>query len=198
LKDALGTAGNLSDVIPLFSSVSFLFWNSDARSVVKISPLRFAAFSVVNFAILLGLWFLYTCSFNVSELLAGAGAAALATIGTAVVQEQDFARFSPDLKWFRYFLPLPWTVLKDTVLVFRATVKYGSSGKSDGYLIAVDFNAGGEDPKSAARRAMATTLTNIAPNSIVVGIDRENNKVLLHLRWPADVPQVLRQLGAPE
>jgi len=165
---------------------------------VSISPFRFAAFAVVNFVVMLGLWFLYTASLTLSELPAGAGAAVLATIGMAVVQGQNFARFAPDPRWFRYALPLPWSVLKDTAIVFRAAAKYALKRKSDGYLIAIPFTAGGDDPKSSARRAMAIALTTVAPNSIVIGIDRKTNTALLHLLSPAPLPDPLRQLGERE
>jgi multisubunit Na+/H+ antiporter MnhE subunit len=164
---------------------------------VKVSRSRFAAFAALNFVVMMGLWVVYTFSVKPSELLTGAAAAVLATIGMAVVKGQDFARFSPEVKWLLYFVPLPWTVLKDTAVVFRAAVKYALKRKSDGYLMAVKFDAGGEDPKSSARRALATTLTNIAPNSVLIGIDRKNNVALVHLLSPANVPEPLRQLGVP-
>lgn len=167
-------------------------------AVVNIPVVRFVAFAIVNYVIMLGLWFLYTASLTFSELLAGAAAAVLATIGMAVVQEQNFARFSPEAKWLLYLLPLPWSVLKDTAIVFAAAAKYALYRKSDGYLIRVPFDAGGEDAKSSARRAMAIALTTIAPNSILIGIDREANAALVHLLSPAAVPDPLRQLGGRE
>ena len=153
-------------------------------------------FAAVNFAFLMGLWVLYTSKFTIGELATGAAASLLATWGAAVVQEHHFAAFAPRPKWMVYFLLMPWFVLRDTAVVFRAALKYATHRKSDGYLVQSEFHAGGDDAHSTARRALAATLTTIAPNSVVVGIDGEHDVVLLHLLAPDDVPWVTRQMGA--
>lgn len=144
---------------------------------------------------MMGLWVLYTSSAHVWELVAGGAAAVLATIATAIVEEQRFAQFAPDARWLIYFFMLPWFVLRDTALVYRAAMKYALKQKSDGYLIALDFDSGGDDARSSARRSLVTTLTTVPPNSVVIGIDRTNNKILLHMLAPDDVPWFVKQLG---
>lgn len=143
-----------------------------------------------------GFWILFTWSAEASELLAGVCAGAIATVAVVVVKDQDFARFSPKPQWWLYFLLLPWEVLKDTVIVFRASLQYAFKGKSEGYLVAADFDAGGDDHRSSARRALATTLTTIPPNTVVLGIDKKANKALVHMIWPVEIPRVIRELGA--
>jgi multisubunit Na+/H+ antiporter MnhE subunit len=186
------TAGNLPVASGLFYSSVPLF----VPDRMRVAPLKLALFAAVYFVSMMGLWVLYTSTVRFWELIFGGGAAILATIAAAVVEEQRFAQFAPDPKWLLYFITLPWSVLRDTALVYRAAVKYALNQKSDGYLISVDFESGGDDARSSARRALATALATIPPNSIVVGIDRKQNKVLLHMLTPDDIPSTLTRLGA--
>lgn len=163
---------------------------------MKAALAKLALYAVLYFISMMGLWVLYTSTVSLWELVIGAAAAVLATIATATVEEQRFARFAPDPKWLLYFFSLPWFVLRDTALVFRAAFKYALKQKSDGYLVSVDFDPGGEDARSTARRALVTALSTIPPNSIVVGIDRKNKKILLHMLAPDDVPWITTRLGA--
>ncbi len=162
----------------------------------KVSHSKVAAHLVIHLSVMMGLWVLYTSTVKVGELLVGAGAAALATYGTAIVQEQRFAQFAPKPEWLLYFALMPWYTIRDTAVVFRAAFKYILKQKSDGYLMAVDFDSGGDDPRSSARRTLEVALTTIPPNSIVVGIDRRARKMLLHMVAPADTSWVTRRLGA--
>jgi multisubunit Na+/H+ antiporter MnhE subunit len=159
---------------------------------------RFALFWIVTFGLLLGLWFLYTDSLNVPELLVGAGAAVLASTGAAVVEGQRFAQFSPKPQWLLLFLTEPWYALTDSAAILWALMKRIAGRKSDAQFKVVRLDAGGDDNESAARRALAIALTTIPPNSIVIGIDRRRNLMLIHQVLPTGTPWVTRQVGAHE
>lgn len=157
---------------------------------------KFALFWIINWAVLLGLWFLYTSTPKVSELLVGAGAAALAATGSAVVQGQGFAQFAPRPKWLLLFLTEPWYVLSGTAAIFWAMLKRIAGKPSEARFKAFPFDAGGDDHASGARRALAIALTTVPPNFIVVGIDREHNFMLVHQVSPSGAPWVSKQVGA--
>ncbi len=165
---------------------------------MKVSPYKLVAFFIVHWIVMMGLWVLYTSTAKFYELLVGAGAAVLAVIGTAVVQEKQFAKFAPRPKWLLYIAFMPWYAIKDTLIVFLAAFKYAARKKSDGYLLAVNFEAGGDDARSSARRALEIALTTIPPNSIVIGIDRKGLKMLMHMLRPSPMTWVTRELGASE
>src|SRR5512132_3878683 len=65
-------------------------------------------FWLTEFAVLLGLWFLFVSTFKRNELLVGVVAAALGATGAMVVEAQRFAQFRPRLKWLLFFLVEPW------------------------------------------------------------------------------------------
>jgi hypothetical protein len=60
----------------------------------------------------------------------------------------------------------------------------------------VPFDSGGDDPESAARRALAIMYTTIPPNFVVVGIDRKKNLMLVHQVSPTPTPLIAKRLGA--
>jgi multisubunit Na+/H+ antiporter MnhE subunit len=161
-------------------------------------PLKPVLSWLITFGLLLGLWFLYTCTLNPSELLVGAGASALASTGVAVVEGRRFAQFSPRPQWFRLFLRMPAEVIRDTGLIWRAGVSALLGHMPEPQMQAIPFEAGGEDQRDSARRALATLLVTIPPNTIVVGIDRHENLALVHFLLPSRVPEVLKSLGANE
>jgi multisubunit Na+/H+ antiporter MnhE subunit len=157
---------------------------------------KFALFWMLNWAVLLGLWFLYTDTPKISELLVGAAAAALAATGSAVVQGHGFAQFAPRPKWLLLLLTEPWYVLTGSAAILWALVKHLAGCASDARFVTFPFDAGGDDHASAARRALAIALTTVPPNFIVVGIDREHNFMLVHQVSPSGAPWVSKQVGA--
>ncbi len=165
----------------------------------SVSVFTLAIFAVVNFAVLLGLWFLYTATPKLSELLVGVAAALIATVATAVVQGQNFARFRPKVKWLLLFLLEPWYVLTGSWDIFIALIKHILGRQSEAQLKAVRFDAGSaENSNDAARRALAIALTTIPPNFIVIGIDTKGNLMLIHQVSPSATPFVAKQVGAKE
>jgi multisubunit Na+/H+ antiporter MnhE subunit len=163
---------------------------------VPALPLKLVLFWIITFGLLLGLWFLYTATLSLSELLVGAGAAALAATGTAVVEGQRFAQFSPRLSWLRLFVRMPVEITRDTGIVWLSGIAALFGSKPGPQMQAFDFEAGGDnEQRSAARRALAIVLVTIPPNTIVVGIDRRQDKALVHFLVPAPVPAALQRLG---
>ena len=64
---------------------------------------------------------------------------------------------------------------RDLVLLARAQV-----AREPGRIVEVPFAATGEDPRSAARRAVAVAAGSLAPNSIVIEIDAERGVLVRH------------------
>jgi hypothetical protein len=64
---------------------------------------------------------------------------------------------------------------RDLVLLIRAL-----AAREPGRVVEVPFAATGEDPRSAARRALAVAGGSLAPNSIVIEIDAERGVLVRH------------------
>jgi multisubunit Na+/H+ antiporter MnhE subunit len=140
-------------------------------------------------------WMVLTDSVHIVELLAGAVIAALAATAAEVVRRSRLARqaLRP-----RYALGV-WRVLLRAIpdvgrLTRAAFAQTLQRRPVRGELVAVPFPHTADDPDSAARRAIAVGLGSIAPNSIIVGVDREAGVLLVHQLEPTRNPDDLDPL----
>lgn len=151
----------------------------------------------VTWLLLLLMWFLFVAEFSLPELFAGMAAAFVATVGTAVLQATAVIRLRPMLRFVLVAWRLPWHIVTGTGLILRGLAQQLFTRDGAPSLTrAVPFDVGGDDPRSAARRALAITYTTVTPNSIVIDIVREQGLLVFHQIIPADIYPITRQLGA--
>ena len=160
--------------------------------------IRAALISGAEFFLLLGLWMIFVSMPKLDELLVGIGAALIAAFADGVVKAKRFATFYPHLKSMALVFWEPWYALDGTAAIFAALAKHLMGKKSEAQLRAVPFNSGGDDPESAARRALAIMYTTIPPNFVVVGIDRDKDLMLVHQVSPTPTPLIAKRLGAKQ
>ena len=75
---------------------------------------------LVWWVLMMSFWVMLDDSISTDELLAGAGAAALAALLAEVVTYQAATRFRMRIEWLVPALSLPGQVVRDTVIVYRA------------------------------------------------------------------------------
>ncbi len=144
-----------------------------------------------------GLWLIFVSNTNTWELLVGAAAAGLATLGLAVFRRLGLVKFSPSLRQIAEAWRLPWYALSDTWKLLQAIGKQlFSKAGAPGSLVAVPFEVGQDEPASAGRRALAVLYTTMTPNSVVLGVIQEQQLLLYHQLIPGDLPQTTQNLGA--
>ena len=145
-------------------------------------------------------WILFTGTFALHELLIGIVGTLLTTTGLLVVNLQYEARFSPSLLDLITLWRIPWYLLSGTWEIVMVATKdlLGIKPAKSLFRIA-SFDAGDErDPRATARRVLAVTYTTIAPNFIIVGINRSNGTLLFHQIERSSVPKMTQDLGAME
>ena len=162
---------------------------------VQSRVLNAIAFSTLEFVFLVGLWMLFVSQLQRAELAAGVGAALLGAVGDGIVKSKRLAQFRPKMKWLALFALEPWYALTGSAAILRALARQLLGRKSEAQFRVVPFRGGGDDSESAARRALAITLTTVTPSLIVVGIDRRRNFMLLHEIAPAGPPLVAKKVG---
>jgi multisubunit Na+/H+ antiporter MnhE subunit len=150
----------------------------------------------LEFLLLLVVWMLFVSQLQRAEFVAGVGAALLGAVGDGVVKAKRLAKFRPRARWLALFALEPWYVLSGSAAILWALARRVAGKKSEAQFRVVPFRGGGDDAESAARRALAITLTTVPPNFIVVGIDRQRNFMLVHQVSPTSTPLVTRQTGA--
>jgi multicomponent Na+:H+ antiporter subunit E len=156
--------------------------------------LRFAA---VESAVLVACWTIFLGSFAGAEAIVGGIAVVIGTAVSTAAYAVGVARFRPKLTWLAEIWRVPGYVLADTVTIATAFFsRHLFRRRSRSRMIAVPFDPGGSTGRSEARRALAIALTTMAPNSIVLDIDRDERLMLLHQVSPAGVSRLTSALGA--
>ena len=137
--------------------------------------LLFAA--VVWWLVLCGLWLLYVGSTTKEVLVAGGIAAALALASGLALRRLGLLRYGLDARWLARTVALPWYLLRDFALIALALLR----GRPEGAWRTVEFPVGGDDPRSAGRRALVGVLGTISPNAYPVDFDRDRSLLLMHV-----------------
>jgi hypothetical protein len=131
--------------------------------------------------VLIGLWMILVDTFQASQVVAGATAAAIGATAATAVERIGRLRFSPDPHWARSLAGRPAAVVRDTVLLAGHLWAAGVRGRDrPGVFVALAFPVGGNRPRDRARRAWAKAVGSIAPNTIVVGFDPDEHSALVH------------------
>jgi hypothetical protein len=133
--------------------------------------------------LLAALYLLLADTVVVPELAVAAVAAAIGATGAVLVRRQQPVRMRPRWRWLRgAWRPLVG-MAADVVPLARALGRRGG-----GRYVEVPFGAVGDGPEDAAYRALTEALGSLAPNTIVVAIDRERGVLIAHQLVPARDP----------
>jgi hypothetical protein len=153
-------------------------------------PHERVAFWLAWFLAGLGLWMLLVFKTELAEVVAGAVGAALAATGAELVRSRGYAPFGPKLGWWRGLARLPGEVIADTWLMARLLARHFLKGEPiEGRFRIVHFeDAGGDDPRSAARRALAKWFSSVSPNTYVLGFDERRDIAVVHQLVPTEHP----------
>jgi hypothetical protein len=141
---------------------------------------------MLRFAVLwwlaLGGWWLILVGTNAGlEEIAAGCATTLGTLLAYGLRRQGLtsSRFEP--AWIVKSLRFPWNVVRELGIVFWALGLHLARVRPvrSAYR-AFPFPAGGADPTSRGRRALAATFDAVSPNTFPVDIDTERGVVLRH------------------
>jgi multisubunit Na+/H+ antiporter MnhE subunit len=150
----------------------------------KSLPARVArnlAIVLATWIALAAVWMLLVDNESLPELLTGAGAVCIATVGSELVRHQRVAQIRVRPIWLlRLWRPLarvPLDVGIVTVELFRQLFE---RKRERGTLRAMRFRADGKNPTDNARRALAELAGSMAPNTIVIGVDMRRKLILVH------------------
>jgi multisubunit Na+/H+ antiporter MnhE subunit len=119
---------------------------------------------------MMSFWVMLDDSINTDELLAGAGAAALAAI-----------RFRMRIEWLVPAFSLPGQVVRDMVIVYHALWRRVAHGEQPpSAFLELPARFGDDRPEGVTRRTLLVGGTSLAPNTFVLGIDRARDVMVVH------------------
>ena len=142
---------------------------------------RWAGGWLVWWVLLMSFWVILDDSIALDELLAGAGAAALAATLAELVGHHAATRFRMRAGWVVPALGLPGQVVRDTVIVFAALwrrLAHGEQPPSAFREIPTRF--GDDSDEGVTRRVLLVGGRSVAPNTFVLGIDKERDVMVVH------------------
>jgi hypothetical protein len=142
---------------------------------------RTALFVLLWWAALFGWWLVLTGTNAGLEEIAAACAALLGALLALALRRQGLLRYRFEARWLAKTLKVPFKVVYELGIVFWALALHlaGQRRLSSRYR-AFEFPAGGDDPTSAGRRAVASEADAMSPNTMPVDIDCERGVVLRH------------------
>jgi multisubunit Na+/H+ antiporter MnhE subunit len=142
------------------------------------------------------IWLGLTTTFDPAELLAGVLASAVAATGAELVRATGLIGFRPQAAWFFRAPRVAWRCIVDTGVVIGALLAHATGRRPmRGAFRTIPTDPGGDDPASAARRALLTAAISATPNTYVVGIDRERGEIVVHQLVPASMAEVKTEVA---
>jgi multisubunit Na+/H+ antiporter MnhE subunit len=136
---------------------------------------------LVWWVLMMSFWVMLDDSISTDELLAGAGAAALAALLAEVVTYQAATRFRMRIEWLVPALSLPGQVVRDTVIVYQALWRRLAHGQQPPSALAdLPVRYGDDSPEGVTRRVLLVWGTSVAPNTFALGVDSERDVMVVH------------------
>jgi multisubunit Na+/H+ antiporter MnhE subunit len=131
--------------------------------------------------LLMSLWVAVDDSLQFDELLAGAGAAALAALAAEIASHQAATRLEVKAAWLVKALRLPGEVAHDTYTVFAALARTLATRQPPrGGFSELPVRYGDDTPLGVTRRVLLTGAYSLAPNKFVLGLDEERDVMVVH------------------
>jgi multisubunit Na+/H+ antiporter MnhE subunit len=136
---------------------------------------------LIWWVLLMALWVMLDDSLATDELLAGAGAAAIAALVAEVAGHQAATRFRMRIRWLVPALRLPGQVARDTVTVYAALWRRLARGEQpDSAFVTEPARFGDDSPAGVTRRVLLIGGRSVAPNAFALGLDRDTGTMVLH------------------
>jgi multisubunit Na+/H+ antiporter MnhE subunit len=149
-------------------------------SVRESAAARFGA-GLVWWILLMALWVMLDDSLDTDELLAGAGAAAIAALAAELATYQAATRFRLRISWLARALRLPGQVAGDMVTVYAALWRRLVRGEQpDSAFVTEPVRPGDDSAAGVTRRVLLIGARSLAPNAFALGIDRDRGVMILH------------------
>jgi multisubunit Na+/H+ antiporter MnhE subunit len=117
---------------------------------------------------------------DAEETPVGVAIALLATLVAVGALAVGNVTYAFRIAWLWLPLLVVRNVVRDTFVVYGALLRRLTGGRIEDAFLEIPFEPGGDDPASAARRALATAGVSTSPNEIVLEIDAEKRTMLVH------------------
>jgi multisubunit Na+/H+ antiporter MnhE subunit len=126
-------------------------------------------------------WVIADYSIQLDELLAGAGAAALAALVAEAATYQAAVHLKIRAEWLVPALQLPGQVAGDVITVFGALWRKLARGEQPHSAFAlIPVRYGDDTIGGVTRRVLMIGGRSLAPNTFVLGVDKDLGVMIVH------------------
>jgi len=152
---------------------------------------------VLSILVMVAEWILLVAGVKRDEMIVGALSVVAAALFLQLVYRTEHQKLDIRLRDLASCWRIPGYIIGDTWVVTVVLLKdlLGIRRASSFYRVC-GFKTGKYDPLLAARRVLATTFTTLTPNSIVIGIDYEQSRMLFHQLQRSSISKMTQELGA--
>ena len=114
------------------------------------------------------------------ELVLGSIVAAAGASAAVAIRSARPLRASLSSELLRALPSAAWSLVAESALVLVFLARRLAGRRERGRFRTAPFRGGGDGPRDVARRALTESLGSMGPNTIVIGIDRERDLVIVH------------------
>jgi hypothetical protein len=164
--------------------------SADRKSEIKVHTV------VIVLALMCAEWILLVAGMKPHEMLTGGASVAVAALFLCLILRSQTIAFNFLLSDVCTVWRVPWYILTNTYTLCSVLLKdLLGLGRAGSYYRVSGFKTSKQDPTLVARRVLATTYTTVSPNSIVIGIDYEQSRLLLHQVKRDEISEMTKKLG---
>jgi len=143
------------------------------------------------------LWILFVGGVRRNEMVVGIGVLFLSSLFLYLVWQSETLNLGLELRDVAQGWRVLWYVPSDIWVVIKVLVMDLFRVRRAGSFYRVSrFEASELEPRLVARRVLATFYTTLTPNSIIIGIDFHQNRMLFHQLQRSNISKMTRALGA--
>jgi hypothetical protein len=143
------------------------------------------------------LWILFVGGVRRDEMIAGVGVLLLSGGFLYQVWRTETLNLNFDLKDVVRGWLIPWYLLTDSCVIIAVFAMDLIGIRRAGSFYRVSrLKTRESDPRLVARRVLATFYSTMAPNSIIIGVDPRQNRILFHQLKRSSISTMTQALGA--
>jgi hypothetical protein len=149
-------------------------------------------------ALLAAEWVLLVAGTKLHEMLVGGFAVVLSTVFLAVVWRQDAQRIQLHAKDVLQGWRIPWYLLSDAWVVTRVLMLDLLGRRAGSFYRVSGFRTAREEPVLVGKRVLATVYASMSPNSIILGVDWKQSRMLTHQIERSPVSRMTKNLAGQQ
>jgi hypothetical protein len=141
-------------------------------------------------------WLAFVANLTADDLYVGIPAVLLSIAFSFFAIRRMPIRFRPTPSDVAQVWRIPWYIVSGLAEIGIVLLKDFFGKRAESLMRAAPWGPCGDDGHDVALRTLAIACTTVAPNFIIVGIDREQGRMLFHQVQKSSVPIMTQRLGA--